>query len=89
MMRTALISFFVLLAGCGGWPDVGGPTSSVTQDWPVLRPIDSLLTEGALPAASEEEADRLARRAAALETRARVLRGSTTDMEALRARLGR
>ena len=89
MMRTALISLFVILAGCGGWPDVGGPTSSATQDWPVLRPIDRLIAEGALPEASDEEADRLARRAAALEARARVLRGSTTDMEALRARLER
>ncbi|MEM7718735.1 MAG: hypothetical protein AAF222_05990 [Pseudomonadota bacterium] len=87
-MRCAAFLFFAFLAGCSDWPDAGGPTMARrAQDWPTLRPIDDLINSGQLPAARENDADRLRNRALSLRARAAILRGNASDLEELRARL--
>lgn len=88
MMRVLLL-VLLTLAACAPWPDVGGPTRAGNDDWPVLRPIDSLIEPGVAPSTTNANAGRLASRAAALRNRAAILRSDPSDMEVLRARLAR
>lgn len=58
-----------------------------SQDWPELLPLDRLLQTGDVQEADPEDAEALRRRAEGLQNRAEILRGSASDMEALRSRL--
>ena len=93
MRRMALSLVCLPLLACGGWPDLGAPTLERSKrDWPDLLPLSQLVAEGGIEAASDEDARRLAARAAALRSRAQILRtdaGDADAMEALRARLRR
>ena len=90
MTRLALISCLVM-AACSDWPDAGGPTlERRSSDWPALLPLSQLIETGTVSAAEDDEAERLAARAAALRAKAQILRSNAGDadaMEALRARL--
>lgn len=73
--RWALAVVVVSLAGCGGFPDPGGPASRVAPDapFPQLLPA-SAFAAGPPPAALDADDDPLLRRAAALRARAAALR---------------
>lgn len=86
-MRSLILSGCLLLAACGEWPDVGGPTRASTGGWPVLLPLDAVLASPDIPAASDREAAALAARAADLRRRAAILRGDAGDLDALREQL--
>lgn len=86
-MHWILLPFLLFLTACGSWPDVGGPTLSRDASWPTLQPLSELIAEGAVTPASNDDAARLAARAAALRARAEVLRSDASDMESLRRRL--
>lgn len=90
-MRLICLSLCLTLAACADWPDAGGPTMDRrSSDWPTLLPLSGLVAGGTVQTASDEDAARLAARAAALRNRARILRANAGDadaMEALRARL--
>ena len=89
-MRGAIPLTLLWLAGCGSWPDAGGPhMARGAQDWPELLPLSAVIETGAVPRVEERDAEALAARAAALRNRAAILRGSASDMEALRRRLAR
>lgn len=93
MHRIALSLVCLPLFACGGWPDLGEPTlERSSRDWPDLLPLSQLVADGGVDTASDEDAQRLAARAAALRARAQILRADAGDadaMEALRARLQR
>ncbi|MEM6387216.1 MAG: hypothetical protein AAF718_13380 [Pseudomonadota bacterium] len=89
-MRHLAVLYCLSLIACTDWPDAGGaPSARSTQDWPNLLPLDEVLASSFVAPASEEESDTLLARAAALRNRASIMRGSASDMEALRARLSR
>ena len=89
-MRLIAFLCFAVLTACADWPDAGGPPMPRSaKDWPVLLPLDDLIETGEVETASETETNDLRARAAALRNRAAILRGSASDMEALRARLPR
>ena len=70
MRPTALICLIVLSA-CAEWPDAGGPPMArSSEDWPVLLPLDRVVESGTLPAATDDDANRLRNRADALRRRA-------------------
>ena len=91
MRALALFSGLILLTACGDWPDAGGPPMERrSSNWPELLPLSDLVESGVVQTAENEDAQSLAARAAALQSRARILRASAGDadaMEALRARL--
>lgn len=76
-----------MLAACGDWPDVGGPTRASSAGWPALLPLDAVLNAPDTGVASDWEAAALASRAADLRRRAAILRGDAGDLDALRERL--
>lgn len=86
-MRCLILSGCLLLAACGDWPDIGGPTRAGTAEWPVLLPLDAILASPDMPEASDREAAALAGRAADLRRRAAILRGDAGDLDALREKL--
>ncbi len=92
-MRQTLLILCLALSACGDWPDAGGPAlERGRQDWPALLPVSEVIAGGAVPEAADEDAGRLAARAAGLRNRARILRSDASDadaMEALRTRLRR
>lgn len=89
-MRFVILLCIALVAACGEWPDAGGPPMARSaQDWPELLPLDDLIETGRIEPASTTESEVLRARAAALRNRAAILRGDTSDLEAMRARLNR
>ena len=89
MRSLAFICVFGL-AGCGSWPDAGEPTAAGARGaWPALLPLDQVLDRDTVAEAEDADAQALSRRAAALRTRADVLRGDSSDMDVLRSRLAR
>ncbi|MEL7025793.1 MAG: hypothetical protein AAGO57_01000 [Pseudomonadota bacterium] len=91
-MRQVSYVFILVLAGCAQFPEIDAANRSAPPAGspPPLLPINELLaltSEGPLP---EAETDDLEARAAALRTRAAILRGQVNnadDLDALRARL--
>lgn len=82
----------ILLAGCGQWPDIDAPAQSDDDPWPVLLPLGDLSSQSSSQSSAQSEAQRLSARAAALRSRARIMRTSVPDLDAvdaLRARLAR
>ncbi|MEM7752215.1 MAG: hypothetical protein AAF230_02315 [Pseudomonadota bacterium] len=89
-MRIIVLLLLSLLTACGDWPDAGGPpTARNSQAWPELLPLDALVNSGQVPQASDDDANALRSRADDLRRRAAILRGSASDLDALRARLNR
>ena len=89
-MRFVIPFCIALVTACGEWPDAGGPPMARSaQDWPELLPLDDLIETGRIEPASTTESEVLRARAAALRNRAAILRGDTSDLEALRNRLNR
>lgn len=91
MPRLAALSLF-LLAACGHWPDVGGPTpSGASANWPELLPLSEVLADPGPALEGEETGARaLQARAAALRAKAALLRAPIADQddfEALRSRI--
>lgn len=93
MRHVPALPLLILLAACGPWPDVPGPTAQSRDDsWPALMPLSDVIGAPADGEAGEAEADRLVARADALRRRAALLRMPADDsdaFEALRARLAR
>lgn len=92
-MKRVLTVLGVVLAGCGPWPETGGPPLSQSRgNWPELRPISELVRPQAVPTARQEDAEDLLARAEALRARARLMRRPVPNsdaLEALRTRLAR
>ena len=84
---------FAGLAACADWPDTGAaPISRGDQPWPALLPVSEIIAASPDGAATAEDANRLAARAAALRARAALLRtdiATQSEMDALRSRLAR
>lgn len=93
MKNGAFLVFFVVaLSACGPWPQVDAPTRDDEGTWPVLLPLDDVTSPSRSTGAAQSEAQRLSARAAGLRSRARLMRASVPDldaMDALRARLAR
>lgn len=83
----------VVLSACGPWPQVAdAPARNDTGAWPELLPLDDVTSVSTSSGSAQSEAQQLSARAAALRNRARVMRTSVPDldaMDALRARLAR
>lgn len=92
-MQVRHLCLCLLLAACADWPDVESPvTTRATGEWPRLLPLSEIVRNGTVETAKDDEAARLAARAADLRRRAGILRAEAGDieaMEALRARLAR
>lgn len=93
-MRNTAIPFIVTcaLGACGPWPQVEAPAKTDTGAWPVLLPLEELQGLPGAQTFAQGEAQRLSDRAAALQARARLMRTSVPDvdaMDALRTRLAR
>ena len=88
---TRVLFLCLCLAGCADWPAASGtPPLRDSGAWPRLVPVSELFAT--LPEARGDQGTRLAARAAALRSRAAILRrsaGSRDEIEAIRARLGR
>ena len=82
----------VLLAGCGGWPDVPRVDGAAERtEWPTLLPLGDV-AGAAVVEDPQRLRETLLARASALRGRAAILRGTVRDeddMEALRERLAR
>lgn len=92
-MRVLPLILCLNLAACADWPETGAPAlDRESREWPTLMPLSEVVSGGTVVAADGDDADQLAARAAALRSRARILRANAGDadaMEALRARLRR
>ena len=93
MTRFWLISLCLVLGSCGDWPSVPETsTQGKSNQWPGLLPWAEIVGPVSEDVLSDEDADKLATRARALQARAAILRSSVRnadDMEALRLRLAR
>lgn len=86
------LTLSVTLSGCGPWPQVDAPERADTGAWPALLPIEDISSVSRASASPPADAQRLSARAAALRARARLMRQSVPDqdaMDAMRARLAR
>lgn len=83
----------VFLTACGPWPQVAdAPARNDSGAWPELLPLDDVTALSTSSGSAQSEAQLLSARAAALRNRARVMRTSVPNseaMDALRARLAR
>ena len=91
MKRFVPVLIAFMLASCSEWPDLPAPEASKTDEWPVLLPLDTLLSN--LERGDEETAQaELIERAERLQDRADALRRPLPDeaaMERLRQSLSR
>ena len=92
-MRLTALILVLMTAACGDWPDLPESATSRASDWPTLMPFDELIgTPSNRAGSAPEDADGLARRAAALQARAALMRvriSDQADFARLRARLAR
>lgn len=89
MRVFALLFASIVLSACSDWPDIGPARVSQDAPWPRLLPLDAFL-DAPEQRIEDGDAERLAARAAALRSRAAVLRrpaGDDAAFEAIRARM--
>ncbi|MEO9825664.1 MAG: hypothetical protein ABJF50_14710 [Paracoccaceae bacterium] len=89
---SILIALLLAMSACGPWPQVDAPQHAEPGAWPALLPMEEIAPLSRNDGTAQAEGQRLSNRAAALRNRARLMRQSVPDqdaMDAMRSRLAR